>query len=434
MEPPNKLIELTKDALRPVNIFYLNAWTALAGLFVLVLLMWLFNIFGAQWLNIPFALAGLAMILFVGFAPSNMKHSLVLGGISAVFRQRKLYEELRSGISVHYRIIIAAAYAYTMTAFTLMTWSFVESPGSFWIGFTGVLVLLMAQQLYGIGARMMPIFVTGYVALCIMISLWGTLGGAYSGRAFDPQTGAALYMVDPTTGNIDSLKRTPAKCQMSNCYSAETGAKLVPMNQNQALTRNVSAWPKLGVEAAQSVVGTSIGTIALATVGVIALIVVIVWLFRMNKEARDKSIHVAEWLIGFAAIGGALVVFTTWEKEDVLCPDKQQIVSVPAQGMVVNLKSCWNEEFVTLDLRQVGITKLSFNEESKVLKGRTISEFARIQTNQPGATDGQGRLVFNSAEMRRYGITTLSVFVGPAEHQPGAVPNFTDADIRALAQ
>ena len=163
-------------------------------------------------------------------------------------------------------------------------------------------------------------------------------------------------------------------------------------------------------------------------------IIVIIWLFRMNKEQRAKSAHLAEWIIGIAAVGGSLVIFNSWEKEDALCPDKQAIISVPAQGMVVDLESCWDTSQVRLDLRQVGVTELSFNEETAVLRGRTIREFARIVANTPGSSDGMGMLRFNSEEMRRLGITTLPVFVGPSAIQPGAQANLTDADIALLSQ
>lgn len=166
----------------------------------------------------------------------------------------------------------------------------------------------------------------------------------------------------------------------------------------------------------------------------IALIIAIIWLFRMDKEARAKSFHLAEWLIGFAAVGGALIIVYGMEKEDAVCPDKQAYISVPAQGMVVDLQSCWDEEFVQLDLREVGVTELSFNAPAKVLEGRTIREFARIVTGVPGLAHGHARLIFNSSEMRKYGMTTLPVFVGPSNIQPGAQARFSDADIQALSQ
>lgn len=116
------------------------------------------------------------------------------------------------------------------------------------------------------------------------------------------------------------------------------------------------------------------------------------------------------------------------------CPTKQAYISVPAQGMVVDLQTCWDEEFVQLDLREVGVTNLSFNAPAKVLEGRTIREFARIVTGTPGLAHGHAHLRFNSREMRKYGMTTLPVFVGPSNIQPGAQARFSDADIQALSQ
>lgn len=168
-------------------------------------------------------------------------------------------------------------------------------------------------------------------------------------------------------------------------------------------------------------------------VGIVGIIIII-GLFRLNKEGRDRTINVAEWLIGFAAIAGSLIIFSNWEKEDALCPDKQVVTSVPATGMVLDLESCWKEPFMVLDLRETGIPKLAFNDESAVLRGRMINDFAHIQTGLPGAIDGQGRIAFNREEMMRLGITRLSVFIAPADHQPGAIPRFSETALQALSQ
>lgn len=167
---------------------------------------------------------------------------------------------------------------------------------------------------------------------------------------------------------------------------------------------------------------------------IVAGLIVVIWLLRMNKEQRAKSFHLAEVIIGIAAMVFSVMWFVSWEKEDARCPDKQAIISVPAQGMVVDLESCWDLSQIALDLRQVGVTELSFNQETAVLRGRTIREFARIVTHVPGSSDGMGMLRFNSEEMRRLGITTLSVFVRPSAIQPGAQANLTDADIAMFAQ
>jgi hypothetical protein len=163
-------------------------------------------------------------------------------------------------------------------------------------------------------------------------------------------------------------------------------------------------------------------------------IIIVGGLLSLNKEGRARVGHMSEWIIGFAAVGGALVVFASWEKEDALCPDKQSFISVPATGMLVNLESCWSENFVTLDLRQTGATVLNFSAENAVTRGRTVNEFAYLKSGYPGSINGHARLYFNAAEMRKYGMTTLPLFVGPSGNQPGAVPQFNDADLQALAR
>ncbi|MBP6924048.1 MAG: hypothetical protein KBC62_00115 [Candidatus Pacebacteria bacterium] len=168
-------------------------------------------------------------------------------------------------------------------------------------------------------------------------------------------------------------------------------------------------------------------------VGIVGLIIII-GLFRMNKESREKSVHVAEWLIGFTAVAGSLIIFSTWEKEDALCPDKQINTMVPATGMVLDLQSCWDEPFMVLDLRETGIPKLAFDNQSSVLRGRTVDEFAHVQTGYPGAIDGQGRVVFNREEMMRLGLTKLPIFIAPADYQPGAVARFDKATLEALSK
>ena len=244
----------------PIKDAYINSWTALIALFGSVFAMWGLNLAGGQLLVIPFALVGFFVIGFVGFAPKQLAHSAILSGFAAFLSEGGLTRvnignELGKGLALHYRIVLVSAYSYTLAAFTLMTWSFANAPSAFWIIFLAVLLLLMAQQLHGTSSAWLPKVVSTYAVACILISLWSTFGGAYSGQAFDALSGEPAYMVDPITGTIDSLNRMPRDCRPTGtahsnfnygvdgtCFSAATGQRLVPITSDQALQRNPTSW------------------------------------------------------------------------------------------------------------------------------------------------------------------------------------------------
>ena len=53
--------------------------------------------------------------------------------------------------------------------------------------------------------------------------------GTYAGRNFDPDTGAPMYMISKTTGQLDSLGRKPEDCVApKKCVEPLTGEVLVP--------------------------------------------------------------------------------------------------------------------------------------------------------------------------------------------------------------
>ncbi len=124
---------------------------------------------------------------------------------------------------------------YLFAALVLWTWGFSNSPMAFWVGLAAIIVLASL----GAGAGIRALVMTLYASAVLIMALWSTFDDVYHGKAFDPETGATLYMVDPTTGRIDDNGRSPGDCtEETKCFSAETGQELVPMTKEQALKRS----------------------------------------------------------------------------------------------------------------------------------------------------------------------------------------------------
>jgi hypothetical protein len=158
-------------------------------------------------------------------------------------------------LTVLKQIVLGVAFTYIVSMFTLGTWPFAESPGSFWVFLAAILVIFITSELFGILTSWTPKIVLFYAVACIFIAGWQTLGGSFTGSAFDPLTGEPKYMVDPTTGRNDPLGRSPAECRGDGlrhdvfdyknfgiCFSAETGQRLVPLTSETATGRNPLTW------------------------------------------------------------------------------------------------------------------------------------------------------------------------------------------------
>jgi hypothetical protein len=227
---PAKLWNLTWDQ-------YLSLdgalWKAITFAFSFIALMSFFNKIGHQGWNLPITIIGYMFIWWFGLRPTHMAYSMTGGGIFAALFDRDKSQGVGSGPRVLFKVVQRVSYTFLLIGFSLFTWNFSGNIGAFWVTMIGIIILTQTGSV----DRWHTKIIMAYVTICIIVSLWSTLG-TYSGRSFDPATGQPLYMVDPSTGRIDSEGRTPKQCAENACFSAETGVGLVPMTNEQALKRN----------------------------------------------------------------------------------------------------------------------------------------------------------------------------------------------------
>lgn len=209
-------------------------WKSVVIALVAICGLWLFNIAGLRAWNVAFTVLGYVGIWWIGLKPAHVALSGAAGGLFAAFFDRDLSQGLGRGPAVLYQVVRQIAYIYLLIGFASFTWDFSGNPVAFWLVLIGIIILIETGDVLG---KWKNRIIAGYVAISIGAALLSTLG-VYSGRAFDPNTGEALYMVDPTTGRIDSEGRKPGDCAAKPCFSPETGEKLVPMQREQALERN----------------------------------------------------------------------------------------------------------------------------------------------------------------------------------------------------
>jgi len=241
-----------------------SLWLGIMALLATIFVMWLLNIMGYRGVNIPIALIGSLLVAMVGYRATNLLTFGGFGAIISALQDKDKSQGAATGLIWLTEILVALGLAFVLSAFTLMTWSFKQAPGAFWILFFAATLILLVQQHWKMQAGMAKWLIIGYAVLCSMVAIWTTFGGAYTGDSFNAATGEPEFMVDQKTGNLDSLNRSPADCRpvykkngktyrykhvteagvvfdyanRGTCFSAETGKRLVPMTPDSAISRN----------------------------------------------------------------------------------------------------------------------------------------------------------------------------------------------------
>jgi hypothetical protein len=161
------------DMLRNVHV----AITKLSIVAVaMVVVMWLFNTWDLKGVNWVFFFVGALLILHIMIGPGKV---LVSMGIGAAYASnlsiKKLMDGSLGGLSVLFKIILGIVVYWWMISGFLATWSFVESPRSFF-PFAGMILLLMGlYAFYGKTSEKVTIFiVTAYALAIIGLALWPT--------------------------------------------------------------------------------------------------------------------------------------------------------------------------------------------------------------------------------------------------------------------
>lgn len=256
-------MSISNVTITPVQNALERIWLGIGAIIVAIAVMWIFNILGWQWVIIPIALVGSLLIVMVGFKASLLVNFGLFGAFISLLQDKDKSQGVTTGFIWLTNLVVALGLAFVLSAFTLMTWSFKQSPGAFWILFFGITLILLVQQHYKIKTSWAAPLISGYAVICIIVAGFGTFGGAYTGNSFDPKTGEPRYMVDPKTGTIvDGIKPSDCRPLIKNmkpphvsaegiafdyagqgtCYSPETGRRAVPMTEAEAVKRNPTAW------------------------------------------------------------------------------------------------------------------------------------------------------------------------------------------------
>lgn len=243
-----------------------NAKLAMGIVFIVMLgINWMDFGGGFRAINIAITIIGFWKWYETAFKPTHLKYATFVGLAWAVLKQKNPGDGVKEVMVEFGKLVNNVGYIWLLVGFTLSTWSFANNPVAFPIIAVGIIIVTMT----GVGSGWRAWIISAYAILAITVAIWSTFGDSWNGRSFDPNTGAAMHMVNPATGAIDPLGRTPEYCaaKVDGCFS-QTGQKLVPITPEQALSRDVSAWPGLGAETAQNATGMPIWLIVIIVVAV----------------------------------------------------------------------------------------------------------------------------------------------------------------------
>ncbi len=203
-------------------------------------LMWIINITGyREWNFIPFFLGGLG-ILAITFRLDTMLLILGIGTLHGAVTEWSIREGISSGLIAWRKVTTGALSIFWVTAGLLAIHPWQESPKSFWLLVSAVLIAVSFLEYHEVKLRALKlVLVLGYVGAVGVYAFWNTVPGLWQGRFFDPITGEPLVMMEPDGSWID-YDRGPKDC-LEGCYSPYTGNKLVPISIEAARKQNI--WP-----------------------------------------------------------------------------------------------------------------------------------------------------------------------------------------------
>jgi hypothetical protein len=228
------------------------AGLAIFACLTIIILMWVINAWVNPAINGVFGLIGLVLVVLLTLSPKVIQPTAALTGLIALLgKQNPLRGTLQGPIWV---VSVARSFLYGFLFFaTFLTfWSFEESPWSFWGFFLVAIMFFIWRERHGSMGGWAKWLEWGYIVGCGGLLLWSTFSDVHHGKAFDPKTGEARFMVTASTGNMDSEGRSPQDCRPADagedfsyaekglCFSEETGERLVPMTKDQALRRSPS--------------------------------------------------------------------------------------------------------------------------------------------------------------------------------------------------
>lgn len=292
-----------------------NAKLAMGLVFIVMLgINWMDFGGGFRAINIAITIVGFWKWYETAFKPTHLKYATFAGMAWSVLTLKKPGDGIKEVMTEFGKLVNNVGYIWLLVGFTLSTWSFANNPVAFPIIAVGIIIVTLT----GVATGWRAWIISAYAILAITVAIWSTFGDSWNGRSFDPNTGAAMHMVNPETGVVDPLGRTPEYCaaQVDGCFS-QTGQKLVPITPEQALSRDVSAWPGLGAETAQNATGLPIWLIVV----IVAMLVGGIWMWGGKKT---KPVVLAVLLLG-AGWAGYTYAWSAPASTSLGCPSTQTI-------------------------------------------------------------------------------------------------------------
>ena len=206
------------------------------------------NAIQMRWLNaIPFAIIGI-VILVKGYSPKPLAWVVGLGTLSGLLDgddQTTGRDGFARGVKLYHRGIMTFLFGYwfCMGLLTLHPWH--QNPMGFVSLMIVIVFVLVMYEAYGKKLGNWIVYLgTIYAVIIALLSFGSTIPNTWRGEVFDPETGLALYMMDPGSETIGDetpyYEYTTADCMPagpdggSKCHSPKTGIKLVPMTKDAA--------------------------------------------------------------------------------------------------------------------------------------------------------------------------------------------------------
>ncbi|MCA9354853.1 MAG: hypothetical protein KC877_05015, partial [Candidatus Kaiserbacteria bacterium] len=237
----------------------------MAGLFSimavlgLVVVMLLVNVYIHPFVNSAVMLIGFFMILMAGVKVTNLLAFGVFGLIAHFLQDKDKSKGVFQGLLLWMRIVIAFMLLAVVAGFTLMTFPFEHSIGSFGIMFWAVLLGLLALQHYNVDGSVAWKFILGYAILASIFAAWIAIFPQYPGKNF--ANGEAIRMVHPVTREVVG-DYTPEMCRSEyiegvlieypakgfdyatkgTCFHPKDGVRLVPITTEDVQGQNAKTW------------------------------------------------------------------------------------------------------------------------------------------------------------------------------------------------
>ncbi len=166
-------LRITMDEL---NLIHAQLQKFLIVTMVVIIAMWGINIVGLKEANFVFFFLGGFLILSLGSAPFLILSGAGLGVVVHGLRDDDLSKGAVAGVQGLYKIVIGSLFGFWVASGILATWSFRESPFSFFPIIAMIMLLAVMSSVFGLKGKKVPIaIITTYAVAVIGIAAWKTI-------------------------------------------------------------------------------------------------------------------------------------------------------------------------------------------------------------------------------------------------------------------